>query len=84
MRAGECYHDGMVLYYSKSSTRELNNGLGIMIKKELHSCFCSFVPYNEQMIMLQLKAHPLNINIIKMYATTSDSTNNEIEAFIKF
>lgn len=61
--AGQCYYDRVVLYYSRTSTDNQRNSVGIMIKSEIESHVFNFVPYNDQIIMIQLKAHPLNTNI---------------------
>lgn len=79
--AGECISDGVVLYYSGCRDGEHQHGVGIMIKKELKQYVANFVPYNERMMLIQLRTKPINTNLIQVYAPTADSDEETIEKF---
>lgn len=79
--AGQHSQEKFIMYYSGCNNGEHKNGVGIMIKKEMRQYVTNFVPYNDRMMLIQLNAHPLNINLIQIYAPTSNSTDNEIEEF---
>ncbi|XP_030756972.1 craniofacial development protein 2-like [Sitophilus oryzae] len=79
--AGECNSDNVVLYYSGCQNGEHQHGVGIMIKKELKQYVANFVPYNERMMLIQLRTKPINTNLIQVYAPTADSDEETIEKF---
>jgi len=39
------------------------------------------LPFSDRIILLKLYAKPVNINVIQVYAPTTDSTEDEIETF---
>ena len=54
-------------------------GVGIMMKKSVTSCMVGFWPVSDRIIMAKLKGKPFNINIIQVYAPTTDRDDEEVE-----
>lgn len=78
--SGTCVREKTVTYYSGSSASSHYNGVGVMIKKELMSAVTNFVPLTDRVMLLQLKAKPLNINFLQVYFPTSDASDEDVEA----
>ncbi len=57
------------------------HGVGIIMKKYIADAMIGFWPVSDRVIMMKLEGKPFNINIIQVYAPTSDHTDEEIELF---
>lgn len=79
--SGSCTRNNMILYYSGTDNKNHISGVGIMINKCFQRNVITFIPYNDRMMLLKLRAHPLNINLVQVYAPTSDSNDADIEKF---
>lgn len=76
-KAGRCTTDD----YSGNDDNHHRHGVAVVISNKIHGAVTTFVPYLDQIIMLQLQAKPVNLNIIQIYAPTADKYDDEIEDF---
>ena len=72
--------NGNHLYYS-GEEKYHKNGVGFLIHKDIKDFVAEFKPISSRICTLRLKAKPLNISIIQIYAPTSDYTDEQIEIF---
>lgn len=68
------------IYYSGVPSK-YEHGVGIIIHKSVAQNVSNFVPVNERLMLVQVKANPANINILQVYAPTSDYSETEIDNF---
>jgi len=79
--SGEYISSDEKLYYSGNETEAHRNGVGIIIPKNLSSCVTNFIPESDRVMLLTINAKPIMLNIIQVYAPTSDKSDEEIEDF---
>uniref|UniRef100_A0A8D8YBA7 Craniofacial development protein 2 n=3 Tax=Cacopsylla melanoneura TaxID=428564 RepID=A0A8D8YBA7_9HEMI len=68
------------IYYSGVPSK-YEHGVGIIIHKLVAQNVSNFVPVNERLMLVQVNANPVNVNIIQVYAPTSDYSETEIDNF---
>lgn len=66
-------------YYSGTTNSMFQHGVGIVVQKKIVQCVTNFVPVSERVMLFQLNARPANINLIQIYAPTSDHSDDEVE-----
>lgn len=66
-------------YYSGTTNGKFEFGVGIIVTQEVARSVKNFIPVSERVIVLQLEARPVNINIIQIYAPTTDKSNEEVD-----
>ena len=76
---GQCQREGGTLYYSGGDQH--HKGVGVYVSKEINRSILGIWPVSERIIMIKIKATPFNINIVQVYAPTTESTEEEIESF---
>ncbi|XP_039276069.1 craniofacial development protein 2-like [Nilaparvata lugens] len=69
------------VYYSGTDNGRHELGVGFIMIKEVAKCVNNVVPVSSRVILVQLKAKPVNINIIQVYAPTTDGTDEEVKEF---
>ncbi|XP_039291048.1 craniofacial development protein 2-like [Nilaparvata lugens] len=69
------------VYYSGTDDGRHELGVGFIMTKEVAKCVDNVVPVSSRVILVQLKAKPVNINIIQVYAPTTDGTDEEVKEF---
>lgn len=69
------------IYYSGNNDNQHQHGVAIVLSNKISSAVTTFVPYSDRIIMVQLQAKPINVNIIQIYAPTADKDDDEIEGF---
>ncbi|XP_056642820.1 craniofacial development protein 2-like [Diorhabda sublineata] len=69
------------LYYSGTETGQHRNGVGIIVRREMQQSVINFISYNDKIMLLQIKAHPVNVDLLQIYAPTSDHSDEEVEDF---
>ena len=57
------------------------HGVGFLIKNNLLKHLQGYLPVNQCCILLKIKAIPMNISILQVYAPTSDYSDEEVEEF---
>ena len=55
--------------------------MAFYVSKKIESSVLGYNPINDRMTTIQLQAKPTNITLIQVYAPTSASSDDEIEAF---
>ena len=56
-------------------------GVGFMVKKEIKNSVINYTAVSSRIISIRIKANPMNITIIQIYAPTTAYTDEEIEQF---
>lgn len=54
-------------HYSGNNDKEYRNAAAIMIKKYLKCFVLNFHPISDRVLLLQLRAKPVDINIVQVY-----------------
>ena len=72
--------EGHKFYYSGEDDRHAN-GVGFLVHKSIQSAVLGCQPISSRIITIRLKAKPLNITIIQVYAPTTDYDDEQIEQF---
>ena len=77
--SGEVQTDeGHKLYYSGEDDRHAN-GVGFLVHKSIQSAVLGCQPISSRIIAIRLRAKPLKITIIQVYAPTTDYDDEQIE-----
>lgn len=69
------------IYYSGGENSRTYYGVGFILTPEMNKYVKSVTNVSDRVILLQLNAKPMNVNIIQAYAPTSSSTEEELEKF---
>lgn len=67
--------------YSGSTTGTHEYGVGIILADKMAKSVKNFIPISSRVILVQLLATPVDVNIIQVYAPTADKEENKIEEF---
>ncbi|XP_013140606.1 PREDICTED: uncharacterized protein LOC106104958 [Papilio polytes] len=70
-----------IMYYSGTDDTSNKYGVGIIVNTKSLNTTYSFLPNSNRTMLLQLQAKPRNINIIQVYAPTTDGTDQEVQDF---
>ncbi|GJQ71459.1 hypothetical protein Trydic_g11184 [Trypoxylus dichotomus] len=68
------------VYYLETVGRKYEHGVGVL-EKQIAKCATNFIPISERIILLQLHSAPTNINIVQVYAPTSQHREEEVKEF---
>jgi hypothetical protein len=69
-----------VVFCGKRSGRK-ERGVGFIVEKDTAKSIMGYNPVSERVITLRIKADPINITLIQVYAPTSNSSEEEIDDF---
>ena len=72
--------DGHKLYYSGREDKH-EHGVGFLVHKDTVNTVISCQPVSSRLIIIRLRATPLNITIVQAYAPTTDHDDEELEDF---
>ena len=72
-------NEGHKIYYSGREKHQ--EGVGFIVRKELINAVLNYTTISNRVISIRLKASPINITIIQIYAPTSTYNDEEIEQF---
>ncbi|XP_030747690.1 craniofacial development protein 2-like [Sitophilus oryzae] len=75
------HSEDYAVYTSGTRDRSHKNGVAIIISKSLGNSVRNFVPFSDRVMLLQLAIKPVNINIVQVYAPTTDHDDGELEMF---
>ena len=64
-----------------SGDEENKHGVGFLIKNNILKHLQGYLPVNERCMLLKIKAKPMNISILQVYAPTTEYSDEEIEEF---
>lgn len=78
---GRIVSDKPYIYYSGDTTTK--NGVAVILRKEIAGAVIGFLPISDRVALLKIGANPTNLNIIQVYAPTSECTEREIERFFE-
>lgn len=74
---GQCTTEKATLYYSGNNQPSHYNGVGFLVQREVNKTVKNFVAHSDRTALLQLKADPVDLNIIQVYAPTADKPDRE-------
>uniref|UniRef100_A0A8D8T8A4 Craniofacial development protein 2 n=1 Tax=Cacopsylla melanoneura TaxID=428564 RepID=A0A8D8T8A4_9HEMI len=77
--AGSANIEEHQVYYSGTDNGKHELGVGIIMTKEMSKSVDNFIPVSARVMLIQLKARPIDINIIQIYAPTTEGTEEEVE-----
>ena len=69
-----------MLYAGKESVPR-REGVGFILDKEATKSIKGYNPMSPRVITIRLKAHPINLTIIQVYAPTPDASDENLESF---
>ncbi|XP_077301158.1 uncharacterized protein LOC143921680 [Arctopsyche grandis] len=69
------------IFHSGSEDTQHKNGVAVIMEKKNSESVSNFIPISERVMLLQIEAHPINLNIIQVYAPTADTNEEQIEKF---
>lgn len=72
-----------IMYYSGSDDSSNKYGVGVIINTKCVNISVNLVPKSNRTMLLQIRAKPRNINIIQVYAPTTDGPDQEVRDFYK-
>ena len=72
---------GNVMLYAGKKSGPRREGVGFILDKEATKSIIGYNPMSLRVITIRLKAHPINITIIQVYAPTSDASDENLESF---
>ena len=52
-----------------------------MVSKTVAGCIMGYWAVSDRVIVMKIKGHPFNVNIIQVYAPTQESTEEEVDKF---
>lgn len=71
---------GNAIYYSGNQTDSIH-GVAVIIPKKLQLSVLDYRPINSRILTLKINAKPCNINLVQVYAPTTNSSEDEITEF---
>ena len=77
--AGKINDTDRTFYYSGGETHE--RGVGIMVSKRISKCVLDYWAISPRVILIKVKGHPFNMNIIEAYAPTQERPEDEVDDF---
>lgn len=80
---GAGYYDAgkYEMYYSSGDGGKHRNGVGVIVCRSVRECVTGFVPISERIMLLRIGASPMPMNIIQVYAPTSEYGEEEVKEF---
>lgn len=79
--SGECKILEHTIYHSGNNTLQHRNGTAIIVTPRIKAAVKSFTPFSDRIMLLQIQANPIDLNIIQIYAPTADKDEATIEEF---
>lgn len=70
-----------IIYYSDNQDCQHKHGMGIMINRSRSRYVLHFLPLSNRVMMLQLNTNIRTMNMIKLFASTLDKEEQEVEYF---
>lgn len=80
---GQCQVEEHTIYYSGNNENKHENGVGIIVSKEMNQFIENFVPVNERMLLVTLSTTPVKCNVVQVYAPTAEKAEEQIESFYR-
>ena len=73
--------EGNVMLYTGKESGPRRESIGFILDKEATKSIIGYNPMSPRRIIIWLKAHPINLAIIQVYAPTSDASDENLESF---
>lgn len=77
--SGNIYIDDYRVTYSGKTGGKHEYGVGIIFDSKMARCVKSVTPVSERILLVQMNATPVDINIVQVYVPTSDAEAEEVE-----
>ncbi|XP_052744154.1 uncharacterized protein LOC128199289 [Bicyclus anynana] len=68
-------------FYFSGSDNSSSNGVGILVPDRLNGYVLGYNPVSDRIVTMKLNTKPCTLNIVSIYAPTSQSSEEEIETF---
>ncbi|XP_055387190.1 craniofacial development protein 2-like [Condylostylus longicornis] len=78
---GECSAQGVKFYYSDNNSPSHRDGVSIIVTEPLGKCVTNFIPLSDRAMILKINTKPVELNVIQIYAPTTEKDDDEIEGF---
>lgn len=79
--SGSCLVEKHMVYYSGEDSNHHRNGVGFVVSNDLSKSITDFVPVSDRVALLRINAIPMDINVIQVYAPTTNATDQQVEEF---
>ncbi|XP_060530044.1 craniofacial development protein 2-like [Cylas formicarius] len=83
LNSGQCTTEKATLYYSGNNHNNHCNGVGFIVHKNIGKSVKNFIAHSDRAALIRLKAAPVDINIIQVYAPTLDKPDTEMAQLYK-
>ncbi|XP_028178544.1 craniofacial development protein 2-like [Ostrinia furnacalis] len=77
---GHFLTDKNVIYFSGNDNESIN-GVAFLLPRQLRHCVLGYEPVSDRIMSIKLKATPINLNIVQVYAPTSSYSIEMLENF---
>ena len=77
---GHFTSDEHAIYYCGQDTLQ-RNGVTFICNNKFRRCVMDFNPINDRIATIRIQCKPINITVVQVYAPTSSSEEEDIEAF---
>lgn len=81
--SGRIQSNSYAVYYSGNDQPQHRNGVAIILSQKIDKSVIAFIPHSDRTMLIKLKSHPVNINLIQIYAPTADKPDIEIRNFYR-
>lgn len=81
--AGTMNVDEHSVFYSGTQDGTHQKGVGIIVTNKIAYSVTNFTPISERVMLIQMNARPVNLNIVQVYAPTTDGTDEEVVEFYR-
>lgn len=81
--AGSIDKEEHTVFYSGASDGNPEYGVGMIVTRHISQRVTGFIPVSDRAMLLQIKAHPVNMNIVQIYAPTTDQEDEEVESLYR-
>ena len=71
---------GNTVYFSGNDS-ESRNGVAFILPGQTAKAVLGYQAINDRIITVKISSHPININVIQVYAPTAEADEEEVEAF---
>lgn len=78
LESGDIHIEDHRVFYSGRTDGKHEHGVGMILSQKIGRCVKSFTPISPRVMLVQLKGSPIDINIIQIYAPTTDKDDNEV------
>ncbi|KAL0879221.1 hypothetical protein ABMA27_003004 [Loxostege sticticalis] len=79
---GHFLTESHVIYFSGNDENS-NNGVAFVLPTRIKNCVLGYEPISDRIMTIRIKATPVNLNIIQVYAPTSNSSDKVLEDFYR-